>query len=489
MTVNISESPFVSNTSNFLAEQLLQNLSNVGRTFPQFELATSMGNEWGKDKQLEADYMLAFGKAKKDGQWRETTVEYGILADIREKCPEVQAILVKEYGRDWNVRAPENVVEQVWKLTEKLSAREAHGYEVNNVLRDYWENPKFSKDGGERIYLPEDKGERRKLLLQAQFYNSARVDSRVQMLNTVEEIVVGKGYEYSSLEAQTLRGRLLETWEAEELEREKGCVYTINNESPQLRLREIDVRIAMQDVAEKKLIIAKIKEVAGVVDMDDLLSNIGFKKIPGGDYLIVGSAKGGGRQMVYGRMAQKELMNICANNWENVTEGSDKNADIVLTNAIGMQSMAAMEASGRELVLGEIYQQRATELIDMATVQTDAVMDDLPHGIDASNTLKDFAQYMFKFTQELNEAIYSATAALTNLMRKPSEPGSWLRRSGEKMVNWADRMAVRVTPKVDRLLAQRSHQGEKDFTDVPGTVQRGKVDLNLPKVDLSEGVV
>jgi hypothetical protein len=161
-------------------------------------------------------------------------------------------------------------------LTEKIRAKEVHGSQVNKVLRDYCEKPRFSKEGGERIYLPEGQKERRELLAKAQYYNNARIDTRVRMLDVVDEIVVAKDMKHFSEEAQLLRERLTHAWEQEEITRAESCVYAVDEDDQSLKLTPLSEKNQSEVIEEVTMIAEKIRSVSNVIDEDRLLSNVGI---------------------------------------------------------------------------------------------------------------------------------------------------------------------------------------------------------------------
>ncbi len=454
----------------------------------EFRVARSNEKAWSGDLQIRADYMIDFNKAVKEGKLTELSIERGIVNDIKTKAPEIDAILCDEYGDNWHyVENNTEVMRHAWEIAEALAKREFHGYEVNRVIRDYWENPRFQEDTHERVYLPEKGNERKALLVQAQYYNKARIEVRERALAMVGTMVGGDGDGFNAPKMLAMHEKLIEAWQIEEQERTAGCVYKIDEENQSLKLGDVDRRIAMSDVPEKGVIVAKLREVAGVEDMEELLSNIGFMPLDGGEYLLDNSKKGGARQMLYGRMAQRELMGICENGWGGVEAGSEKNADVMLMNAIGMESMAKMEAAGKALAVGEIYEQRAKELMAVSDDLMESTMDQLPRGIDKVNSWKNLVRETLTFTQNLNEVLYTASAVVSNLLRRQSDPGSWLRGVGEKMIDWVDRMSVRVAPQIDKKLGKYTGQTENDFDDQPGTYQRGRVNIRMPEIKGEEG--
>ncbi len=451
-----------------------------------FQLGKANVDTRSKDNIIKADYLRDLKSAVESGKLREKTLENGIVADIREKCIELNLILVKEYGYDWNVRAPETVLMKAWELAEAVKRREVHGYDVNQELRPYLEKPQFNKDGGERIYFPEDKNERRKLLGKAKYYNEARIDARSRMLDIADLVIDDRDYANGSYDAELLRIPLAEAWTREDKERVDNCVYELDYYEQRLKLSEVNSRIERGDVPELATIAEKIRSIAYVSDEDELLHGVGIGvngkqeyqlNWPGGD--------GGANLLIKGRMGQSELMQICQRCAEDIPTGSEKNADIMLMNAIGMQELSAMEVAGKSIIEGEIYRQRGIELNESITEDRERFDQHLNRVKSEPGMTKDqLAQYIYEAARQINDVLYKISASMTNAIRFVAiDNGGKYRGVAEKVSSWIDRLSSWGAPKMDKYLAKKTNIEPRNLSESDASLQRGRVSFNLPSIE------
>lgn len=451
-----------------------------------FQLGKANVDAWSKDNIIKADYLLDLKSAVESGKLREKTLENGIVTDIREKCSELNPILVKEYGRDWNVRAPESVLMKAWELSEAVKRREVHGYDVNQELRPYLEKPQFNKDGGERIYFPEDKNERRKLLGKAKYYNEARIDARSRMLDIVDLVRDDRDYANGSYDAELLRIPLAEAWIREDKARVDNCVYELDYYEQRLKLSEVNSRIERGDVPELATIAKKIRTISHVSNEDDLLHEIGIGVAEGEEYKINWpGSENGISLLVKGRMGQQELMQIWQKCADDIEPGSEENADIMLMNAIGMQELSAMEVAGKSIIEGEIYRQRGIELNESIAEDRERFDQHLNRDESETGMTKDqLAQYLYEAARQINDVLYKISASMTNAIRFVAiDNGGKYRGVAEKVSSWIDRLSSWGAPKMDKYLAKKTNTEPRNLSESDASLQRGRVSFNLPSIE------
>lgn len=451
-------------------------------------------NIWGQDKIIETDHFLAYKQAYESSDFRKVYLENSISANLREKDPDLVSILSDEFGQDWdtNPATPESILKQSWYIAEAIDRREMHGYRVNNELRGYWEQPRFNPDTHERIFLPEDKGLRRELLVRAEKYNTARVEARARTASMVEEIAEAKGYDFDSKEYIALRNRMREIWENEENERAAGCVYLGSEEGSVLNMYDVDHDIRNRQTPDLDLIIQKLEDVAGVQDQAKLLQTVGIVNEPEVGYRlnIEEKPQSGAYLMVRGRMGQRHHLQTAQRCWQSLVPGSEKNADIVLMNALGLESLVKMESMGREMMVGDIYRQRGLELVEEGEKRTrEKAVHLLSDTMEIANegNPRSLLRFFSESMRELNEMYFLLASATTNLIRmRTQDSGSVLRRAGENMARWIDRVAINTATSVDSVFANMTNRGKRHLNRASASVKSGKVTADLPQLEVEE---
>jgi hypothetical protein len=168
---------------------------------------------------------------------------------------------------------------------------------------------------------------------------------------------------------------------------------------------------------------------------------------------------------------------------EKTGSGLENDADIALMNAIGMQSLATIESAGREVVIGEIYEQRGYELAEDVDADIESIQREQARKEDQDESSPEKHEYAYKMMKFANEIIFKASAAMTNAIRMNIiQSGSHFRKTGEKMADWVDKISSWASPRIDRYLSDKLQGDRIDFSDSSGTVQRGRVNLTLDNI-------
>lgn len=450
-------------------------------------------NVWGQDRIIQGDHLLAYKHAAEGGSFRQEFRENGIPSILREGTPELVTILTSEFGEkwDWDVETPEGVLKQAWYISEALNRREVHGYMVNKELRHYWEQPRFNPDSHERIFLPESKEKRNQLVERAQLYNEARVDVKARMASMIKEIADAKGYKDDSDQYLSLRERLNKLWEVDETQRAKNCVYLGSDEGNVLNMYDVDNKIRNGESKELIVISQWLTDSSGISNKDSLLHQVGIVSHPEKGYMLdQQKLDSPAHLMMRSRMGQKQHLATASECWKLIPPESEKNADITLMNALGLESLVKMEVMAREIMIGEIYIHRGLELIEEGEKKTnDRIKNVFKDSFAVAE--KGDSRIMFAFfvnsMREVNELYYSLAATLTNLLRwKTHTARDVIRRGGEKMAKWIDRVAMLGAVSIDGIFARAINRANRNFVQTDTYKKSGRVTPGLNPVDSSE---
>ncbi len=406
-------------------------------------------NTWGLDKQIEADYLIALDRAEKSGD-----LAGGLERDhlyelqIQSLAPELHAVLTKEYGGGWQYKAPKEVLKSAWSVAKELEKKEEHGRRLKQEMRTFWDQPQYN-ERGERMYLPEQKGKRREWLGRAKYFDQARVESRVAMARAVNAIAAAKGYDIDDREYRDMRMELISAWGSEAASRERNSVYQQTADGVGLKDARVKERMRQGDIPEIGLVAEKAWEASGLTgqvggDTEEqrtaLLDKIGI--VAGGDGLTLKEEGSGARTLLTGRMLREELGGMTATAWQESGEGA-QDADILFMNMLGLESTMKMEVAGREIILGEIYHQKAEYLSERGMAEMSARETELPELVKGIRGTKDLWQAYWQTLRDLNDILYLNFAALVNKVKGEAiRAGGHKRQWGEKMADWIGRMGL-----------------------------------------------
>lgn len=418
------------------------------------------GDAWGLDKQIEADYLVALDRAEKSGDLaRGLERDRHYELQIQRLAPELHTVLAKEYGGSWQLTAPAEILKSAWMVAKEIEKKEEHGRRLKQEMRTFWDQPQYN-ERGERMYLPEQKGKRREWLGRAKYFDQARVESRVAMARAVNEIAADKGYKIDDKEFLDMRMELISAWTLEAARRERNSVYQQTEGEVGLKDARVKERMAQGDIPELKLVAEKAWESSGLeqflasdVEMQRALwDKMGIVEV--GGQLALREGGSGARALLMGRMLRAELGTITAQGWQEGGEGA-ADADIMFMNMLGMEATMKTEVAGREIIVGEIYHQKAEGLKKLAAKEMGAREAEFPRLVAQIQGVKDVWLAFWETARNMNDVLYIGFAALVNQVKhEVNRVGGNKRKWGERMADWMGRVGLKSSNVAERVMAK-----------------------------------